>query len=59
MKLQITEALVLINWLIDSAYNIHKTISEAGGIGIPAWEELTSSNKILQDKIDKEKIANG
>lgn len=46
----------MIKGLILIAMNLWKTAKEIKGeSNIPSWEDLTAENKLLQEKIEKEK----
>jgi len=52
----IAETLVLVNGLLGIAFQLYNSLAQVqGDEDIPEWEELVDANKILQDKIDKEK----
>ena len=55
-KISIEEATILINFLLGTAFNIYNSIEQVeGNIPIPSWDDLTSKNKLSQDKMDAEK----
>ena len=52
----VAEILGIVNMILGIAFQLYSSISKIqGDTPIPTWDELTSQNKLLQDKIDAEK----
>lgn len=55
-QMDVSMVLLLINGLLTLVFNFWATARKIFGTeAIPAWEEITDKNKLLQNKIDAEK----
>jgi len=54
--MEVTAIIALVNGLLGIAYRLWESADQIKGTTpIPAWDEISDKNKILQGRIDAEK----